>query len=130
MIDPIVDLSNDNFSKTKVNDKDNENNMSASGSESEHSISGELHAEKRSENLVPEIAGRENRLVLYSKLLVFAVLACSAAAVGILTFYFVTSEEENDYTAQVSNKLEQKIGHSYLHLCDRLHLFSTSSILY
>jgi hypothetical protein len=129
MIDPIVDLSNDNFPKAKVNDKDKENNMSASGSESGHS-SGELHAEKRRENLVPEIAGRENRLVLYSKLLVFAVLACSAAAVGILTFYFVTSEEENDYTAQVSNKLEQKIVHSYLHLCDRLHLFSTSSILY
>jgi hypothetical protein len=54
--------------------------------------------------------------VLYSKLLVFAVLACSAAAVGILTFYFVSSEEENDYTAQVSpRRLDTRIVASIIY---------------
>jgi hypothetical protein len=101
VLDPITDLSNDNFSKADIDeDEDNSDNNSISASESGQS-SGDFGGKRRESAVVPEIAGRENRLVLYSKLLVFAVLACSAATVGVLTFYFVSSEEENDYTAQV-----------------------------
>lgn len=104
MLDPIIDDSNDNFSMADKGDEDNNESL-ASASESGQS-SGDFEA-KRRDSLVPEIAGRENRLVLYSKLLVFLVLACSAAAVGILTFYFVSSEEVNDYTAQVRRLLDE-----------------------
>jgi hypothetical protein len=109
MLEPIMDVSNDNFSKAD-NDDNDDKSASESGKSHSHDGSSSGDFDKRRESLVvvPEIAGRENRLVLYSKLLVFAVLACSAAAVGILTFYFVSSEEENDYTAQVrSNKNKQ-----------------------
>jgi hypothetical protein len=101
VLDPITDLSNDNFSKADIDeDEDNSDNKSTSASESGQS-SGDFGGKRRESAVVPEIAGRENRLVLCGKLLVFAVLACGAAGVGILTFFFfVSSEEENDYAAQ------------------------------
>jgi hypothetical protein len=99
MLDPIMDVSDDNFSKVDAVNDDDEDKSLASGQ------SSGTFQKPRESIAVEEIAGYENRLVLYSKLLVFLVLACSAAAVGVLTFYFVTSEEENDYTAQVRSQI-------------------------
>ena len=48
------------------------------------------------------IAEKENRQVKYSKILVFFVLLAAAAAVGYLTYRYITGEEEDDYRTQVS----------------------------
>ena len=53
----------------------------------------------------PEIASRETRWVNYSKVLVVAVILIMAAAMGVITYQFVSSQETNDYEQQVSRSL-------------------------
>jgi uncharacterized protein HemX len=50
------------------------------------------------------LASRETKNVLRSKILVFAVLFLSAAAVGFFTYYFLSQEEQNDFETQVDTE--------------------------
>ena len=49
-----------------------------------------------------EIAGKENRLVWYSKALVLLVIFVVAATIGTITYLFIRSQEEKTYKRSVS----------------------------
>jgi hypothetical protein len=59
---------------------------------------------KGSDEAVNKIDSKEKRLVFWSKIFVFAVLAVGAGVLAWLTYWFISGEEEEDYQAQVSYK--------------------------
>lgn len=49
-----------------------------------------------------QIAARENRAVSWSRVLVFAVLAISAAATALMAYMLLSKEEQNTFEKEVS----------------------------
>ena len=77
--------------------------MESEDEQSTDSTPSSSKASDRRKSIAPEIAGRENRLVFWSKLLVLFVLLASAGVVGYMTYFYVYSTEQHDFHAQVRN---------------------------
>ena len=77
--------------------EDVDSDMSKGGHESQTDDRLSNSAEK-----APEIGSKETRMVNYSKVLVVAVIVIVAAAIGVATFKFVSDQERDDHTKQVS----------------------------
>ena len=76
----------------------NEDDTSTNSSRIDGSGSGSGNNKSRQPT---EIAAKENVHVKYTKGLVFLVLTLAAAAVGFLTYWYISEEEEQDYQQQV-----------------------------
>lgn len=57
-------------------------------------------AEHTADESTSEIAGKENRMVRYSKVLVLLVIFVVAAAIGTVTYSFIKSQEDKTYKRQ------------------------------
>lgn len=74
--------------------------------------SGEDPSNSASSVPPPQIASKENTQVLYAKRLVMFVLIAATVTVGVLTYWYVSENEQEDFLQQVRLKLYQSF------LCD------------
>lgn len=79
-------------------------NMASSVKDDEDDSCMDEHAEDplSTSKSSTSIAGRESRMVRYSRLIAFAVIASVAILVGVATYHFVRKGEENSYKDHVS----------------------------